>query len=170
MKVVVTTPSRSVPYCGQLGPAEGKLARAALGGDATSIAKAALAISSVREAVIQLLLGSLNEECNRLCRKKTTTSHPSTSLFRCIPVEKLAGFKWDDMMRELESDAPLLLQILVCLVARNDGRNKNKVGGAHHPGICSAVAVMLKERNREMCGLQSLLSLLMYSCHCEKQV
>ncbi len=45
-----------------------------------------------------------------------------------------------------------------------------KVGEAHFPGICSAAAILLKERNREMCGLQSLVSLLMYSCHAEKQV
>ena len=73
-------------------------------------------------------------------------------------------------MVELERDAPLLLQIIQCLVARNDYRNKCKVGAAHYHGICTAIAVMLKERNREMCGLQSLLSLLMYSGHCEKQV
>ena len=45
-----------------------------------------------------------------------------------------------------------------------------KVDTAHHPGIYSAAAVLLKERNREICGLQSHVSLLMYSCHAEKQV
>ena len=165
MKVLVTTPSRAVPFCGQLGPAEGKLTRTLLGGDAVSIAKAALSVEGVREATIQQLLGTLNLECSKLCRNK----QPS-SLFRKIPVEKLATFKWEEMVVELERDAPLLLQIIQCLVARNDYRNKCKVGAAHYPGICTAIAVMLKERNREMCGLQSLLSLLMYSSHCEKQV
>ena len=31
-------------------------------------------------------------------------------------------------------------------------------------------AVLLKERNREMCGIQSLISLLLYSSHVDKQV
>ena len=165
MKVTVTSPAGTAPYCGQLGAAEGKLTRALLGGDAASIAKAALLVEGVKEAIIQHLLGTLNVECNKLCRKK----QPS-SLFRKIPIEKLAMFKWQEMVMELEQDAPLLLDIIHCLVARNDRRNKCKVGAAHNPGICTAVAVILKERNREMCGLQSFLSLLMYSCHCEKQV
>lgn len=161
---MVSTPSRAVPYCGQLGASEGKLTRALLGGDPVSIGKAALAVDGVREAIITQLLGTLNRECGTLCRK-----HPE-SPFRKIPVDKLAGFKWSDMMTELDRDAPLLLRIIHCLVARNDARNKSKAGPARHPGICTAVAIILKERNREMCGLQSLLSLLMYSCHCEKQV
>ena len=33
-----------------------------------------------------------------------------------------------------------------------------------------AAAAVLKERNQEMCGVQSLTSSLLYSCHCEKQV
>lgn len=129
-----------------------------------SIAKAAMSVDGVREAIITLLLGTLNQECGKLCRRQPQSS------FRKIPVDKLAEFKWSDMMLELERDAPLLLKIIHCLVARNDSRNKCKVGTAHHPGICTAVSIILKERNREMCGLQSLLSLLMYSCHCEKQV
>ena len=111
------------------------------------------------------LLRTLNLECSVLCRKRKPVS-----LFRKIPVNKLAEFKWAEMIAELEHDAPLLLKILHCMVAKNNSRNKCKVGAARYPGICTAVSVVLKERNREMCGLQSCLSLLMYSCHCEKQV
>ena len=111
------------------------------------------------------LLRTLNLECSVLCRKRKPVS-----LFRKIPVNKLAEFKWAEMIAELEHDAPLLLKILHCMVAKNNSRNKCKVGAARYPGICTAVSVVLKERNREMCGLQSCLSVLMYSCHCEKQV
>ena len=55
-------------------------------------------------------------------------------------------------------------------VRGNDHRNIIKVGAAHYPGICCAAAILLKERNHEMCGLQSLVSLIMYTCHAEKQV
>ena len=148
-----------------MGAAEGKLADALLGGNAAQIAKAALSMEEVKESIVEQLQDMLNSECSALCRKK-----PTSSLFRSIAVDRMAEFKWSDMMMELEDVAPLLLKILHCLVAHNDSRNKFKVGAAHHPGICAAVAVILKERNREMCGLQSLLSLIMYSCHCEKQV
>ena len=74
------------------------------------------------------------------------------------------------MIAELQLKAPLLFKVLHSLSSRNDHRNTLKVGVAHYPGICSAAAILLKERNREMCGLQSLISLLLYSCHAEKQV
>lgn len=133
-----------------------------------SIAKAALGIDDVREAIISQLLGMLNKECLQLCRRKSDTHSPSP--FRSIPVDKLAEFKWENMVTELQSKAPLLYKILHSLTSRSDHRNMVKVGAAHFPGICFAAAILLKERNREMCGLQSMVSLLMYACHCEKQV
>lgn len=168
-KVVVSTPSRAEPYIGQLSGAEGKLTRALLGGNAVSIAKAALLVEGVRDAIAKQFMGLLNEECRQLCQKGTSNL-PVSSLFRSIPVNQCAEFRWTDMMAELEQKAPLLLSFVQSLVTRNDYRNKTKLGPSHFPGICMAVAVILKERNREMRGLQGLLSLLMYSCHCEKQV
>ena len=164
VQVTVNTPSRPASFSMVLGPAESKIARALLGGHTVSIAKAVLGNKDMREAVITLVLTQLNEECTNLCRSATG------SPFRTIPVNKLANFKWRDMVSDLHLKAPLLFKLLYSVVSRNDHRNAVKVGAAHYPGICSAVAVLLKERNREMCGLQSLVSLLMYFCHAEKQV
>ena len=118
----------------------------------------------IKEAIIKLLLRELNEQCTNLCRKTTV------SPFRTIPVDHLADFQWKDMVNDLQLKAPLLFTVLHSIVSRNDHRNAVKVGAAHYPGICSAAAMLLKERSREMCGLQSLISLLMYSCRAEKQV
>ena len=142
------------------------MVRALLGGHAGSIAKAVLKIGDVREAIVTQILGTLNDECGKLCQRKCDTS----SLFRSIPYEELDEFKWENMVAELQLKAPLLYRVLHSLASRNDHRNVVKVGAAHFPGICSSIAILLKERNREMCGLQSLISLLMFSCHCEKQV
>ena len=147
-----------------LEPADSKIARALLGGHAPSIAKAVLGQEKLRDAVIVLLLMELNGECTNLCRSS------SASPFHKIPVDKLVDFKWTDMVTNLQLNAPLLFTLLYSIASRNDNRNTVKVGAAHYAGVCSAVAVLLKERNREMCGLQSLVSLLMYSCHAEKQV
>lgn len=73
-------------------------------------------------------------------------------------------------MSELEQKAPLLLQIMSSIVSTNDHRNQHKVGVKHYPGICMATGVLLKERNREICGIQSLLSLLLFLSHAEKKV
>ena len=45
---------------------------------------------------------------------------------------------------------PLLLQFLVNKSTRRDE-------SAHYPSILMALSVILKERNREMCGVQSLM-------------
>lgn len=115
-KVTVATPSRQEPYSAELGGVEGKLARALLGRNSTSIAKVALSMEGVRAAIVTQLLGTLNQECNGLCHRKKEKS----SLFRGIPVDTMIDFKWAQMIEELESRAPLLLQILDCLVTRND--------------------------------------------------
>ena len=114
----MSTPSRTIPYCGQLEGAEGGIARTLLGGDASSIAKAALAVNSVRKAIISVLLNDMNDECRKLCRKK-----PTCTLFRKCPVDKLAKFKWKDMIDELKNDRPLLFTIISSLVSHNNSRN-----------------------------------------------
>ena len=45
-------------------------------------------------------------------------------------------------------------------------RNQQKRGDAH----CMLMAILLKERNREMCGVQTLLSLILFSSRVQKQV
>ena len=91
-------------------------------------------------------------------------------IFRKLSLAQICDFKWSLLVDELKSRAPLLFKALSSIAARNDDRNQTKVGVSHHPAICMAAAVILKEQNREMCGIQSVLSLLMYSCSCENQV
>ena len=45
---------------------------------------------------------------------------------------------------------PLLLQFLV-------NKSTRRGESAHYPSTLMAVSVILKERNREMCGVQSLM-------------
>ena len=146
-----------------LGTAESKIARALIGGHAGYIAKALMTWDDVKENIIKLMLGKLNEECTCLCRKAIT------SPFRTMPADQIASFKWVDMVTDLKVKAPLFFTLLDSITSRNNHRNIVIVGVAHYPGICTAAAILLKERNREMCGLQSMVSLLLYSCHAEKQ-
>ena len=96
----VSTPSHPVSFTKVLGQAGGKVARALLGGHATSIAKAVLEWENVKEAVIQQLHRKINEECSKLCSKTTI------SPYRTIPVDRLAGLKWKDVAEELQQKAP----------------------------------------------------------------
>ena len=130
-------------------------ARALIGGHAGYIAKAVMTRDDVKENSIKLLLGKLNEECASLCRKTIT------SPFRTMPADQMASFKWDDMVTDLKVKAPLFFTLLDSITSRNDHRNIVKVGVAQYPGIFAAAAILLKERNHGMCGLQSLVSLLL---------
>lgn len=145
---------------------ERKLAQCLAYGHSPSVAEAVMDIPSLKDALIAAFTKAICQECNTLCRKSDGT----TSLFRRIPVTSLASNTWETFVEELQSKAPTLLNLFTTIASFNDHRNKIKTGDSHLPGICSAVAVLMKERNREMCGLQSVISLLMYACHCEKQV
>ena len=112
-----------------------------------------------------MLLGKLNEECTNLCRKTT----PSLFLIT-IPFDKLDTFSWKDMVADLQQKAHLVFTVLdSCITSRNNHQNTMKVGAVHYSRICSAAAILLKERNCKMCGIQSLVS-MMYSCHAKKRV
>ena len=66
--------------------------------------------------------------------------------------------------RAIQLKAPLLYHVLHMQSRIQEGPSKcgESIGAAHFPRICSSIAILLKEQNREMCGLQF--------CYCEKQV
>ena len=80
--------------------------------------------------------------------------------------ESLPQLSWCDCIAELKVKAPVILQLVSTLVSKNDNRNQQKRGDAH----CMLMAILLKERNREMCGVQTLLSLILFSSCVQKQV
>ena len=89
--------------------------------------------------------------------------------FRHIPLENLLEFEWTKCIAELQDKAPTLLRLFSAIVKHNDHRNTSKHGEPHHPGICMAMAILMKERNREMCGIQSLVSLLLFKGQAHKK-
>ena len=107
----------------------------------------------------------MDQECSVLCERR---SPPSP--FRTTAVDGFQTFQWKDFIDDLTQRAPTLLSLLSTIVSHTDHRNEKKTASAHDPGICMTTAVLLKERNREMCGVQSLISLILYSSHAEKQV
>ena len=147
-----------------LGEAKGKIVGSLVAGDIPSTTSAIMEMKELKEAIYNHYMQTLTNECINLC------STADDSLFRNIPVTAMAKYSWSDFMKELQSKAPTLLLTLLTLVSFNDHRNTKKLGTSHFPGVCSAVAILLKERSKNMCGLQSLVSVIMYSCHCEKQV
>ena len=108
--------------------------------------------------------GIVCDEFLDLCRKG------EPSIFRRSHPNDYLTFKWADYGLELETRAPVFFQLCKAIVEHGDHRNEKKKGSAHLPAICMAIAVLLKERNREMIGLQTGISLLLYASHVQKQV
>ena len=134
-------------------------------GHMPSIAGAIVENKELADLVWQHFLNKIDRECSVLCQRCSPSSP-----FRHIAVDDFSTFQWKDCIDDLSLRAPTLLQLLSVIVSHSDHRNEKKTESAHHPGVCMTTAILLKERNREMCGVQSLISLILYSCHAEKQV
>ena len=145
-----------------------KIGRALAGGHLPSIAKATFAHNGLREELLLKVMDLVNEEVDALCRKEKENESPSP--FRHIPVLDFESFSLKDCTRQLQEKSPFLYRLIISLVQRNDHRNKSKRGDSHIPGICTAVAILLKERNQHMCGMQTYLSLVLYTSRVPKKV
>ena len=130
------------------------------------MARAVLAHSALREQVLLKVLDLVDSECAALCRK---TGADGPSPFRQLPVKKMEEFSWERYTQELKLRGPFLLWLFSTLVQHNDHRNKTKQGSTHTPGVCMSIAALLKERNREMTGVQTYVSLALFN-HVNKQV
>ena len=102
-------------------------------------------MDSVGNAITSLFLEAISQECSQLCKLKQIDGSPSR--FRNIPVKHMADFNWLDLVQELQSIAPTLFRVLSTIAIRNDHQSQKRADASHFPGICTAAAVLLKERN-----------------------
>ena len=165
-QITVSTPSWSEPYSRVVEHSLCKLGQALAGGHLPTIAKLVLAHEGIREHILLKLFDLIDAECDKLCQ---LAGNPLLFSEK-ISVEKLPEFHWRSCIKELEVKAPTLLQILSTILSRNDHRNQLKQGERHHPGICMAIATLLKERNHEMDGVQTFVSLVQFTSRIQKQV
>ncbi len=143
-----------------------KVAQAVAGGRPQTIAKAVFREPSTRREIIRRFIAVINEECSDMCKK----SVEPVSLFQAVSFEPSLSFSWTRCIEELQTKCPILLQLLWAIVGHSDHRNRVKQGEHHYPGMCAATAILLKERNKHMLGIQTLLSLVLYSSRVQKKV
>ena len=148
-----------------LNEATNAIGKALAGGHLPSIVRAVLEQQELCDIVIHLFMEKINSECFRMCQHSKPFSP-----FHKIDASKSSSFQWKHFVEDLSQKAPTPLKVLSSIVTYNDHRKKKPSSSDHHPGLCMAIAILLKERNREMCGLQSIISLLLYSSHVDKQV
>ncbi len=156
-----------------LDPSLSKIGRCLAGGNLSSLVKAIFGHSEVRRGLTEKFAGLLREECAQMCRRTWRTKAP---LFRRLPTEKAEEFSFPECIADLERTCPTLLRFLTSVVSANDARNAEQIvkyrkkSTHHYPGICTAAAILLKERNREMCGLQTYVALVLYHSNVKKRV
>ena len=157
------TPSHTSPLTSTLSPDLQKIGRVLKGGHIPSIAKAVFAHQELQKSIITKFLDVITAECSTVCRK-------NPSPFRQIGIDHIDEFTLEEFIEELKTHAPTLFQVASVITSHNDHKNQSKKGSKHHPGICMALAVLLKERNREMCGLQTIMSLTLFNSRVQKKV
>ena len=161
-----SSPSRLVNCTKEVDHDLQKIARALAGGCVDSVAKAVFAHSALRERILLKVLDLVNSECSALCRK---TGADGPSPFRQLPLKNVEEFSWDIYIQELKLRSPFLLKLFRTLVQHNEHRNMTMQGPKHTPGICMSIAALLQECNREMAGIQTYVSLVLFN-HAQKQV
>ena len=167
MQISVSEPSRpaQLKRVDSADDEEYNLAYAFAMGHTPSIANAIIQNSTLQEAVLSIFLDKINAECSNLCQSGGTPS-----AFKYITLPALPQFNWSWFIDELKNKAPLLFGIVSTICFQNDQRNKFKTGPYHNPGMSMAVALLLKERNMHMIGVQSIISLLLFAARVDKQV
>ncbi len=160
------SPSKRAVCTVVVSPDLEKITKALAGGNLQSICRAVFSTPRLRNDVVARVSRIINDECSVLCSR----SAQPVSLFRCMTLEQAERFAWTQAISELETKAPTLYETLGCAVSNSSKRNKKKKGERQFPGLCTAVAILLNERNRVMCGVQSYLSCALFSTHLQKKV
>ena len=140
-------------------------------------ARTCLALPAVKSEALKQVVAAVKSECRRLCQLK-----PKPSVLRMKSSDELKSFTWKAVTLELKQRAPILLAVLQAAaesyrqrVPRQTLSRRRKKGSklmkmARESVIGMAAAVLLKERNKNMCKLQAVISTLLYAGHASKEV
>lgn len=135
-------------------------------GNCQSVAHAVMKCTDTSSLVISLVLEKLMVECEILC------SSSSQSTLRMTSPENLQAFDWSAIADELKQKAPLLFAVLMAVGAPPRPRNirKGVTEESRYPGVCTAAAILLKERCDNMSALQHLVGIILFHGNASKQV
>ena len=150
--------SQPKPKCLPLSRSLKKLGRVVGRGNRASIANTVLADPTLRFAVLAKVVWLIRKEMKTLCSLKIVSAYRDTSF------HSLLSFSWDRLVADLALHAPILHTIVSgCVPQRGDDSRCNAVIGM-------VVTVLLKSRNRSMCAVQTVFSLILNEGHTNKQV
>lgn len=112
----------------------------------------------IRCHLLKILHTTLRKEIGTMCSDQTN------SLLLDQSPDCLLEFKWDQLQSELGMHSPTLNSLLhACFSTRVPRENKAYL-------VCLCAALMLKNRRPSMSLLHKIVSLILFSGHCSKQV
>ena len=94
---------------------------------------------------------------------QTICSGKFNSIMRDTSDITMEHFSWESIWIELESKAPIFLSVIESALPAKT-KNKKK------PVICMIASMLAKFRNRKMCQVQAVVSLLLKSAHAGSKV
>lgn len=108
----------------------------------------------------------IHHECQQLC------SNSLNSKFKLATPENLQSFSWRALADDLKHNAPLLFAVLQTVGAPHRPRNirKGVSEESRFPALCTAAAILLKERCERIDAVQQLIGLILFNGNASKQV
>ena len=134
-----------------------KLGRIVGRGNRPSIAKTVLNDPPLTTAILANVVARMKREMKKLCSLNFSSIHQWTDF------ASLKSFSWEKVVEELVAHAPTLHAIVDGCIPRGDEARRNAIIGI-------VVSIFLKARNRSMCAVQTVLSLIFHEGHTAKQV
>lgn len=142
-------------------------------------ARACLTLPAVQSEALRQTIAAVKRECMQLCQLK-----PRSSVLRVKSADELKSFSWKGVIQELRLTAPTFLAILQAaaqsfrpraprapkVVQKKKGRPSKHLQRARDSVVGMAAAVLLKERNQQMCKPQAIVSTILYAAHAAKKV
>ena len=129
-------------------------------GNKRSIAEAVIQNSALCHEVVTALGRALRKEIGKIC----SDSHDS--ILRMKTKTALELFSWGRVWLELQTHAPLLVDVLLQLLPPS----KRTTEDAIHPALCICASILLKLRNNKVNLVQAMVAVILKAGHATKQV
>ena len=120
-------------------------------------------VLTVKRTIVSVVAAEVRRECQKMC----TATEGQTSVLKRTSASEIKIFNWDDVIDELNKQAPVFSAILEASVKRFRKQHPKKV---IQRSIGFAAAILLRERNKFMCAAQCVNSILLHAGHASKMV
>lgn len=146
------------PKTYHLTPSRKRIGKSLARGSRCALVRECFKDEIVRKYIIKKVGNMVHHEIVSLCsdRVNSTLLNPPTKLLSCLT--------WEGLYSELIGICPILTQILKCgTETRHPRTNQRAI-------ILLCISIMCNQRCKSMSLVQQIISVLLYSGHCSKQV